>query len=151
MAREMRLIDATAFSEEIAPQKSIAERVGDKRAAETLAWVLERLESAPTLFLRSDEERNKKHKYGEYKNVLLSDDEYEKVQEEFPEDFRDRIEAVSAYVAVSGKTYKNYLAVIRNWARRDGNRKMMVEKTAGSFETDDFFEAALVASYGGNL
>lgn len=60
-----------------------------------------------------------KHKYGEYKNVLLSDEEIEKLKKEFPDDWRARIENVSGYVAQTGKTYKNYLATIRNWARRE--------------------------------
>lgn len=60
-----------------------------------------------------------KHKYGEYKNVLLSDEELEKLKTEFPNDYQERIERVSEYVASTGKTYKNFLATIRNWARKD--------------------------------
>ena len=60
-----------------------------------------------------------KHKYGEYQNVLLSDEELEKLKNEFPSDYEERIERVSAYCASSGKTYKNYLATIRNWAKKD--------------------------------
>ena len=59
-----------------------------------------------------------RHKYGEYKNVLLSDKDMEKVQAEFP-DWQARIERLSSYMAQSGKSYKNHLATIRNWARRD--------------------------------
>lgn len=60
-----------------------------------------------------------RHKYGTYQNVLLSDADYEKLKSEFPTDFNERIERVSEYVAMNGKKYKNFLAVIRNWARRD--------------------------------
>ena len=60
-----------------------------------------------------------KHKYGEYKNVLLSDEELEKLKTEFPNDYQERIERVSEYVASTGKTYKNFLATIRKWARKD--------------------------------
>lgn len=59
-----------------------------------------------------------RHKYGQYKNVLLSDDEMEKLKSEFP-DWKERIERVSEYCASTGKTYKNYLATIRTWARKD--------------------------------
>lgn len=59
-----------------------------------------------------------RHKYGEYKNVLLSDEDMEKLQSEFP-DWKDRIERLSSYIASTGKTYKNHLATIRNWARND--------------------------------
>lgn len=65
----------------------------------------------------------KKHKYGEYKNVLLSDEDYEKLQNEFPMDYEQRIERLSSYIASTGKSYKNHLATIRNWARKDGETK----------------------------
>ena len=60
-----------------------------------------------------------RHKYGHYMNVLLSDEEYEKLQEEFPNDYKERIERLSEYIASTGKSYKNYLATIRSWARKD--------------------------------
>ncbi|MDQ8534194.1 helix-turn-helix domain-containing protein [Enterococcus faecium] len=62
-----------------------------------------------------------RHKYGEYKNVLLSDDQMEKLKTEFPNDYQERIERLSEYCESSGKTYKNYLATIRSWARKEKN------------------------------
>ena len=59
-----------------------------------------------------------RHKYGEYNNVLLSDEDMEKLKSEFP-DWEERIERLSAYIASTGKSYKNHLATIRNWARND--------------------------------
>lgn len=63
--------------------------------------------------------KEERHRYGEYKNVLLSNSQMEKLKSEFPDDWESRIEDVSNYVARSGKTYKDYLAVIRNWAKKD--------------------------------
>ncbi|HHA4376928.1 TPA: helix-turn-helix domain-containing protein [Enterococcus faecium] len=60
-----------------------------------------------------------RHKYGEYKNVLLSDEQMEKLKTEFPNDYQERIERLSEYCESSGKTYKNYLATIRSWARKE--------------------------------
>nr|DAF76919.1 MAG TPA: replisome organizer protein [Caudoviricetes sp.] len=60
-----------------------------------------------------------RQKYGEYKNVLLSDDQLEKLKSEFPNDWEQRIDRVSEYCESTGKTYKNYLATIRNWAKKD--------------------------------
>lgn len=60
-----------------------------------------------------------RHKYGNYKNVLLSDEDLEKLKTEFPKDYEERIERLSEYKASTGKSYKNDLATIRNWARRD--------------------------------
>jgi predicted phage replisome organizer len=59
-----------------------------------------------------------RHKYGEYQNVLLSDEDLAKLKTEFP-DWEARIERLSSYIAQSGKSYKNHLATIRNWARKD--------------------------------
>lgn len=72
-------------------------------------------------------EKPPKHKYGQYQNVMLSDDELEKLKAEFPVDWEERIENVSAYCRSHGKTYKDYLATIRNWARKD-NRPRVVAK-----------------------
>ena len=59
-----------------------------------------------------------RHKYGEYNNVLLSDEDMTKLQNEFP-DWQERIERLSSYMASKGVSYKNHLATIRNWARKD--------------------------------
>lgn len=67
-------------------------------------------------------EKPQKHKYGQYQNVLLSDDELEKLKTEFPVDWEERIERVSEYCASKGKTYKNYLATIRTWARNEKSK-----------------------------
>lgn len=64
-----------------------------------------------------------RHKYGEYKNVLLSDEQMEKLKAEFPNDYQERIDRLSEYCASTGKTYKNYLATIRNWAKKDNQPK----------------------------
>ena len=63
-----------------------------------------------------------RHKYGEYSNVLLSDAEYQKLQEEFPTDYGERIERLSGYIASTGKKYKSHLATIRNWAKKDAEQ-----------------------------
>ncbi|MFS0947821.1 helix-turn-helix domain-containing protein [Enterococcus durans] len=64
-----------------------------------------------------------RHKYGEYKNVLLSDEQMGKLRAEFPNDYQERIERLSEYCASTGKSYKNYLATIRNWAKKDNQPK----------------------------
>lgn len=67
-------------------------------------------------------QKEPQHKYGEYQNVLLSDTDYGKLVNEFPSDYQERIERLSSYMASTGKSYKNHLATIRNWARRDGKQ-----------------------------
>ena len=68
---------------------------------------------------KDSKDKNNKHKYGEYKNVLLSDEDMEKLKTEFPTDYEERIERLSSYMASKGTSYKNHLATIRNWARKE--------------------------------
>ena len=63
-----------------------------------------------------------KHKYGEYNNVLLTDDELEKLKAEM-NDWEEMIERLSGYMESKGITYKSHLATMRNWRKRDGNNK----------------------------
>ena len=82
--------------------------------------------SAPdTLSPSEDEEKRgnmkkpQRHKYGQYNNVLLTDEEYGKLQAEFPDDYEHRIERLSGYMESTGKVYKSHFATIRNWASQD--------------------------------
>lgn len=81
----------------------------------------------------SDEDMNVptkpiRHKYGSYKNVLLSDEDMEKLMTEFPHDGVERIERLSEYIASTGKKYKSHLATIRSWARKDADQKPIAVK-----------------------
>ncbi|MCC8129406.1 MAG: hypothetical protein LIO51_05655, partial [Clostridiales bacterium] len=58
-------------------------------------------------------------RYGSFDNVTLSDRELETLQTKCPDDWEERIERLSSYMASSGKTYKNHLATIQRWAARD--------------------------------
>lgn len=66
---------------------------------------------------------SKGNMYGEFKNVRLKDSEYEKLKAKFPQDYQDRIEALSAYMRSRGKTYKDHYATILNWARKEQKEK----------------------------
>ena len=64
-----------------------------------------------------------RHRYGEYNNVLLSDEELAKLKEELPNSWEQYIQDLSSYMASTGKSYKSHLATIRNWARKDKGRR----------------------------
>lgn len=66
----------------------------------------------------------KKGTYGCYGNVKLTDTDLSKLKAEFPADWQERIDRLSTYMDGSGKSYKNHLVTIRNWARRDAERGM---------------------------
>jgi predicted phage replisome organizer len=85
------------------------------------------------------EKNNKpsKHKYGEYSNVLLSDEELAKLKSEFS-DWEARIERLSSYMASTGKRYKSHLATIRNWARKDREQSKVSVPDYG--DPEDFYK-----------
>jgi hypothetical protein len=69
-----------------------------------------------------DEKKPAKHKYGEYRNVLLTDEEYANLLQLFPADLQERIERLSEYMASKGTKYKSHYATIRAWANRDSKQ-----------------------------
>ena len=82
-----------------------------------------------------------KHKYGEYGNVRLTDEQYEAVQEKYPLDYDDLITEVDSYMERSGRTYKNFLAAIDTFARRSNRRPAVsVNVTVNSKEDESVLE-----------
>lgn len=78
-----------------------------------------------------------RHKYGKYANVLLSDEDLDKLKAEFP-DWETRIERLSEYIASKGAKYKNHLATIRAWARKDKERNPKIDQDYG--DPMDFYK-----------
>lgn len=80
---------------------------------------------------------NKKYiYYGEYQNVFFTEEQYSKLINEFPDDYKERIEKLSGYMQSTGKKYKDCLATIRNWARNEKGKGVKkdgsTKKTNGS-------------------
>lgn len=63
--------------------------------------------------------RDVRHRHGEYRNVLLSDDDLTKLRQKFPSDWQARIENLSEYMESTGKSYKNHFVTICRWAKAD--------------------------------
>jgi len=85
--------------------------------------------------------RTPKHKHGEYNNVLLTDEELEKIKNEYP-DWQRRIENLSNYIASTGKSYKSHYATIRNWARRDQAQQQAKRTPGGNNRTAEQLDDA---------
>lgn len=89
----------------------------------------------------------KKHKHGEYQNVLLTDDELQKLKDSFF-DWEERIERLSGYIASTGKRYKSHYATIRNWAKKDQQAQPIrqaapvTRKQTKAEELNDFYNMA---------
>ena len=59
-----------------------------------------------------------KEKYGEFKNVLLTDEEYHKLEKS---NLLPYIEKLSSYIASKNKKYKSHYATILTWSRKDNS------------------------------
>lgn len=81
-----------------------------------------------------------KHKYGEHKNVLLTDEEYTKLKERFPNDYDEKIDTLSEGLALKGYKYKShYLAVIK-WAKNETSKaaKISVNNKPDYYDTKQY-------------
>ena len=86
---------------------------------------------------------------GSFSNVPLTESQLERLHRELPE-ADEYIERLSEHIASTGRTYADCCATIFKWVREDRRKSAPKEKPAqdgGSFDTDEFFEAALRRSY----
>lgn len=62
------------------------------------------------------EEKKSKHKYGEFKRVLLTDEELEKLNKEFGEEETQKaITYLDEYIEMKGAKYKSHYLAMRKW------------------------------------
>lgn len=66
-----------------------------------------------------EKEYKEKERYGEFKNVLLTEEEYHKLEES---NLLPYIEKLSSYIASKGKKYKSHYATILTWSRGDNKQ-----------------------------
>ena len=77
---------------------------------------------APAPSPKKSSQKVERHKYGEYKHVLLTDEQLKKLNEDFGNNtVAMYIRNVDEYCQQTGKTYKDYNLTIRNWIGKDGN------------------------------
>ena len=86
------------------------EPIGRRRASGSIPAVLDENTSLPSPI-------HTKSAYGAFDNVMLTDTEYNAFVEKFPEDYADRIDELSIYLATSGKEYKNHYATLLSFAK----------------------------------
>ena len=67
-----------------------------------------------------DIEKDKKEKFGEFNNVMLTKEEYKKLENA---NLILYIERLSSYIASTGKKYKSHYATILNWSRKENVTK----------------------------
>lgn len=74
-----------------------------------------------------------KKTYGEFKNVKLTDEEFNKLETRI-KNYNEYIEKLSAYLEQKGKQYKSHYATILNWSRKDNEGKKE-ERFTGKYGT----------------
>ncbi|MBO5380072.1 MAG: helix-turn-helix domain-containing protein [Clostridia bacterium] len=109
-----------------------AERKGEKRKEA-------KEKSSKERFSKSIKNSKKKNVYGTFENVKLTDEEYESFKSKFPVNYERYIDDLSHYIASRGDKYKSHYATLLTW-NRDKSDEM------SSFDTDEFFEAAVKRS-----
>lgn len=70
----------------------------------------------------------KTEKYGQYQNVFFTEEQYQKLKNEFPNDYEKRIENLDDYMQSHGAKYKDCLATIRAWAKKEKNKNTQTNK-----------------------
>ena len=82
--------------------------------------------------------KKQKHKYGEYQNVLLSDEDVKKLKEKFPTDWQSRVEQLSQGIELKGYTYKNHYLAILKWAEREYPKAKSAQQRDTSYDIDAY-------------
>ena len=76
-----------------------------------------------------EKKKPEKHKYGEYGHVLLTDEQYTRLIDDYGEKFvLDGIRNVDEYCQEHGKTYKDYNLTLRKWGIKAPKMVKPVEK-----------------------
>ena len=95
-------------------------------------------ESMPTASDSPHMDSTERKSYGSYGNVWLNTAEFERLHEMYS-DADAKIERLGEYMMTSGKNYASHYATIVHWAKEDAAK----EASTSSFDTEEFFEAAL--------
>jgi hypothetical protein len=98
--------------------------------------------------VESESYAHARKQHGEYKNVLLTDDEYATLKAELP-DLEARIKYLSGYLAKTGKQYNSHFAVLRIWAEEDRKKTAKEGYRSSSFDLDEMFNANIARALRG--
>lgn len=65
----------------------------------------------------------RKHKYGEYQHVLLTDKEHTHLVELYGSSLDEHIKILDEYIETSGKNYKNHSLVLQKWVHDEWTKR----------------------------
>ena len=85
---------------------------------------------------KNNTNKEPRHKYGEYKNILLTDKELEKLISDYGKPIIDEyIQKMDEWIELNGKRYKNYNLALRKWLK---NAKIEPTKKETSNSVNQF-------------
>ena len=87
-----------------------------------------------------------RHKYGEFKNVLLSDKDLEKLKTEYGEELVEKyIKKMDEWIELNGRRYKNYYLALRQWMNKEVSKKQeKIEKQERDTKYDEEYFTKLM-------
>lgn len=87
-----------------------------------------------------------RHKYGEFKNVLLSDKDLGKLKAEYGEELVEKyIKKMDEWIELNGRRYKNYYLALRQWMNKEVSKKQeKAEKQEGDTKYDEEYFTKLM-------
>lgn len=133
---EDKILKITDFEEMVGSECSSAKRVREWREKKKLLQcntnVTQEIEIRDkSIDININKKEILKKKYGEFENVLLTDEEYHKLEKS---NLLPYIERLSGYIASRGKKYKSHYATILNWSRKDKPSKKTLEEIMGEIK-----------------
>ena len=76
--------------------------------------------------------------YGEYQNIILTDEQYKALQEKLQGHTDTMIEKLSRYIKSTGKTYQDHYVTILNWYEQDKDK--LSQKKSGKIPTIEDYD-----------
>lgn len=103
------------------------------------------LANVPVIQSNQNQNTNKagkppKHKYGEYQNVLLSDDDIAKLKAKWPDSYLQKIEQLSEGIEMKGYKYKNHYLALLKWNKQEDSKAEQRTYDLEAYEEMDFLE-----------
>ncbi len=134
--------EETAVNSEESTQRESKENKNKKVTKKEIQNYLNAGEESPA------HAETEKESYGRFENVEMTAEDRDRLISMFGETVAlELIDSFSEKLKSKGYKYEDHYATILIWARKDGVKPESAASSKGSFDTDEFFKAALARSY----
>ena len=120
MGSKCRLISIVSWSEYQSAEPQSEPQMNTKRTPdEPQTNTIKESENAKNYSLSN------KGSFGAFKNVLLTDKEYQRLHEKYPDDIERAIAILDSYIEETGRAYKSHAAALQKWAIRAARKEKL--------------------------